>query len=151
MPPTWLSIVTNSDRRNIYCRPIRWYGIVPSRPARFAVIVLERNREHPERPNVRVAVAEDCSRWWSAIKLVHWLYNTVSMISTFVCDSATARNPFTHSCLALASLALSFNMSPEAQFTVNVFESSSLGQITAPAKWTEPLGTDPSGFSPSHK
>lgn len=59
---------------------------------------------------------------------------------TLVWDSATARKILTHSCRSLASQARNLSMSPLAQLTVNVLESSSLGQITAAAKCTEPLG-----------
>lgn len=54
--------------------------------------------------------------------------------------SEMLRKPSTHSWRARALAARNFNVSPEAQLTVNVRESSSLGQITAPAKcswkWT---------------
>lgn len=54
--------------------------------------------------------------------------------------SATERNLLIHSCLARASIARSLKMSPVVAFTENVCESSSLGQIKAPAKWTLPRG-----------
>lgn len=51
-----------------------------------------------------------------------------------VCISATARNLFTQSCRARASPALNLKSSPLVELTVKVLESSSLGDITAPAR-----------------
>lgn len=50
--------------------------------------------------------------------------------------SAILRRQSTHSWRARPLAARNFNVSPEAQLTVNVRESSSLGQITAPAKYS---------------
>lgn len=52
----------------------------------------------------------------------------------WVWHSAILRKPSTHSWRARALMARNFKMSPEAQLMVNVRESSSLGQTTAPAK-----------------
>lgn len=54
--------------------------------------------------------------------------------SNCVWHSAIFRRTSTHSCRARALFALSFSVSPEAQLIVNVRESSSLGQTTAPAR-----------------
>lgn len=53
---------------------------------------------------------------------------------TCVWHSAIFLRTSTHSCRALALFARNFNVSPEAQLIVNVRESSSLGQTTAPAR-----------------
>ena len=57
-----------------------------------------------------------------------------------VCISATALSLLTHSCRSRASIACSLKISPEAELRVKVLESSSLGQMTADAKCTEPRG-----------
>lgn len=54
--------------------------------------------------------------------------------SNCVWHSAIFRSTSTHSWRARALFALSFNVSPDAQLIVNVRESSSLGQTTAPAR-----------------
>lgn len=67
-------------------------------------------------------------------------FGSIILLQTLVCISAIARSPLTHSCLALASVALNFNMSPEAQLMVNVRESSSLGHTTAAARCAYNMG-----------
>jgi hypothetical protein len=57
-----------------------------------------------------------------------------------VCISATERIRLTHSWRARASAARNLNISPVAELTVKVLESSSLGEITAAARCTEPRG-----------
>lgn len=57
-------------------------------------------------------------------------------VITCVWFSAMFRNPSIHSCRARALTARNFNVSPDVQLIVNVRESSSLGQITAPAKYS---------------
>jgi hypothetical protein len=57
-----------------------------------------------------------------------------------VCISATALSLLTHSWRSLASMACNLKISPDAGFRVKVLESSSLGQITAEAKCTDPRG-----------
>lgn len=52
----------------------------------------------------------------------------------WVWHSAMFRRPSTHSWRARALIARNFKMSPDAQLMVNVRESSSLGQTTAPAR-----------------
>lgn len=75
---------------------------------------------------LNASLAAKCSRTGSCAELIPIACVWLSVI---------ARSPSTHSCLALASDARNFKISPEAQLIVKVLESSSLGQTTAPAKW----------------